>query len=205
MPGGHAHGHGYLRRLWTGQLAVGAGRAQCARVAPRLLLREKWVGGSGQEKVCVPEIGLKFPAPSIDFIFCLRKIFLMCVGGGFGPLGLARAPKQAEGRGDGRNKGGQPTAARGNTLWRLHNPCRLGGPQHFNAGDRIRSGPQMGGGMNACGTPLHTHLHQPQTTAPHACEPIHPQSPGDPDAPPPPPRPLCTAAHIKSGRATGST
>ena len=26
----------------------------------------------------------------------------------------------------------------------LHNPCRLGGPQHFRAGDRIRGGPQVG-------------------------------------------------------------
>ena len=26
----------------------------------------------------------------------------------------------------------------------LHNPCRLGGPQRFRAGNNIRSGPQMG-------------------------------------------------------------
>ena len=26
----------------------------------------------------------------------------------------------------------------------LHNPCRLGGPHRFAAGDRIRSGPQVG-------------------------------------------------------------
>ena len=26
----------------------------------------------------------------------------------------------------------------------LHNPCRLGGPLHFRAGGRIRSGPQVG-------------------------------------------------------------
>ena len=40
--------------------------------------------GGGQrsnKKVCVPEIGLKFPAPLINFIFCLRKSFLMRVGG----------------------------------------------------------------------------------------------------------------------------
>ena len=28
--------------------------------------------------------------------------------------------------------------------WPLH-PCRLGGPQRFNAGDKIEKGPQMGG------------------------------------------------------------
>ena len=27
----------------------------------------------------------------------------------------------------------------------LNHPCRMGGPQHFRAGDKIRSGPQMGG------------------------------------------------------------
>ena len=27
----------------------------------------------------------------------------------------------------------------------LHNPYRLGGPQHFKVGDKIRSGPHMGG------------------------------------------------------------
>ena len=26
----------------------------------------------------------------------------------------------------------------------LHNPCRLGGPNRFRAGGRIRSGPQVG-------------------------------------------------------------
>ena len=26
----------------------------------------------------------------------------------------------------------------------LHNPCRLGGPHRFRAGDRIRGGPQVG-------------------------------------------------------------
>ena len=32
-----------------------------------------WV--RGQKEVCVPKIGLKFPAPLIDFVFCLRTIF----------------------------------------------------------------------------------------------------------------------------------
>ena len=27
---------------------------------------------------------------------------------------------------------------------RLHNPCRLGGPLRFTAGEKIRSGPQVG-------------------------------------------------------------
>ena len=41
-----------------------------------------WV--RGQKNVCVPKIGLKFPAPLINFIFCLRKILLMWVGGSVG-------------------------------------------------------------------------------------------------------------------------
>ena len=51
-------------------------------------------GGGGSEakkKVCVPKIGLKFPAPLINFTFRLRKGFLMWGGGG-GRLGLASAP-----------------------------------------------------------------------------------------------------------------
>ena len=39
-------------------------------------------GVRGQKIVCVPKIGLEFPAPLINFIFCLRKMFLMWVGGG---------------------------------------------------------------------------------------------------------------------------
>ena len=53
--------------------------------------------GRGQQKVCVPEIGLKFPALLINFIFCLRKIFLTWVGGGAGRTGLARAPNNPSG------------------------------------------------------------------------------------------------------------
>ena len=49
-------------------------------------------GVRGQKKVHVPKIGLKFPAPLINFIFLLRKIFLMWVGGGMGWPGLARPP-----------------------------------------------------------------------------------------------------------------
>ena len=46
-------------------------------------------GVRGQKKVCVRNIGLNYPAPLINFIFCLRTIFLMCVGGWVGRLGLA--------------------------------------------------------------------------------------------------------------------
>ena len=46
----------------------------------------------GPKKVCVPKIGLTFPAPLINFSFGLRKIFLMWVGGSVGQPGLARAP-----------------------------------------------------------------------------------------------------------------
>ena len=40
-------------------------------------------GGGGQrpKKVCVPKIDLQVRAPLINFIFCLRKNFLMWVGG----------------------------------------------------------------------------------------------------------------------------
>ena len=44
-------------------------------------------GGRGQKKVCLHKIGLKFPAPLINFIFCGRTIFL--VWGGIG-RGLPR-------------------------------------------------------------------------------------------------------------------
>ena len=52
-----------------------------------------WVGGwiRGPKKVCVPKISLKFPAPLINFIYCLRKIFSDVVGW-VGRPGLARAP-----------------------------------------------------------------------------------------------------------------
>ena len=48
------------------------------------------LGGGGQrpKKITVLKIGLKFPAPLINFIFCRRKIFLMLGG----RAGLARAP-----------------------------------------------------------------------------------------------------------------
>ena len=41
-------------------------------------------GVRGQHKVDVHEITLKLPAPSINFIFCPREIFLMWVGGWVG-------------------------------------------------------------------------------------------------------------------------
>ena len=53
------------------------------------------VGGlvRGQKKVCVPKIDLQMRAPLTNFIFFLRKNFLMWVGGGaerrlmpYGPL-----------------------------------------------------------------------------------------------------------------------
>ena len=40
-----------------------------------------WGGVRGQKQVCVPKISLKLPAPLINFIFCLGKIFLVWVGG----------------------------------------------------------------------------------------------------------------------------
>ena len=50
------------------------------------------VGGSeAKKKVCVPKIGLKFPAPFINFIFCRRKIFLMWLGG---LAGAGQGPKE---------------------------------------------------------------------------------------------------------------
>ena len=48
-------------------------------------------GVRGQKTVCVPKIGLKFPAPLIIFIFCRRKSFLMWVGGG--SAGADQGPK----------------------------------------------------------------------------------------------------------------
>ena len=48
------------------------------------------IGGSEEKKtVRVPKIGLKFPAPLINFIFCPRTILLMWVGGWVG-----QGPKQ---------------------------------------------------------------------------------------------------------------
>ena len=38
-------------------------------------------GVRGQKKVCVPKIDLQVRAPLINFIFFLRKNFLMWVGG----------------------------------------------------------------------------------------------------------------------------
>ena len=47
------------------------------------------------KKVCVPQIGLKFPAPLLNFMFCRRNSFLMWVGGWGGWPGPARAPNPA--------------------------------------------------------------------------------------------------------------
>ena len=41
-------------------------------------------GVRDQNKVCVPQIGLQFPAPLTNFIASPRKIALMCVGGSVG-------------------------------------------------------------------------------------------------------------------------
>ena len=41
---------------------------------------------------------------------------------------------------------GTESAAAHKWAGRLHNPCRLGGPQRFRAGDRISSGTQVGRG-----------------------------------------------------------
>ena len=48
---------------------------------PLLSVADPGVGVSEAKKVCVPKIGLKFPAPLINLFFCQRKIFLMWVGG----------------------------------------------------------------------------------------------------------------------------
>ena len=45
----------------------------------------------GQNKVCVRDIGLKFPAPLINLIFCLWKVLLMWVGRS---AGAGHGPKQ---------------------------------------------------------------------------------------------------------------
>ena len=50
------------------------------QVASRLLLKANPWGWGRPKKVCVPKTGLKFPAPLINFIFCLRKNFLMWAG-----------------------------------------------------------------------------------------------------------------------------
>ena len=41
-------------------------------------------------------------------------------------------------------RGTKPEVAHKWTDW-LHHPCRMGGHQRFRAGDKIRSGPQVGG------------------------------------------------------------
>ena len=50
-----------------------------------------------KKRVCVPQIGLEFPAPLIKFIFWPEANFLMWVGGGVGRPGLARAPNNTPG------------------------------------------------------------------------------------------------------------
>ena len=80
----------------AGRQSVGWGRGctvghRCARdacaVAPPRPLLSGWLilytggGVRGQKKVCVPKIDLKVRAPLINFIFFLRKNFLMWVGG----------------------------------------------------------------------------------------------------------------------------
>ena len=49
-------------------------------------------GADAKEKVCVPEIGLRFPASFVNFGFPMRDFFLMWVGGWVGRPGLARDP-----------------------------------------------------------------------------------------------------------------
>ena len=58
--------------------------------------------------------------------------------------GLATTPMPSEGSPT-LQRGGQKKAA-GVENWvdSLHSPCRLGGSQHFTAGDKIRTGPQVG-------------------------------------------------------------
>ena len=40
-------------------------------------------GGRGHREVCVPEVGLKFPAPLISFVFFQRKMVLLWWGWGW--------------------------------------------------------------------------------------------------------------------------
>ena len=51
-------------------------------------------GAEAQKTVCVPKIGLKFPAPLINFIVCRRNTFLMWGGG---RPGAGQGPKQHPG------------------------------------------------------------------------------------------------------------
>ena len=60
----------------------GPGRSCCLRRTP-----------PPQIQVCVPPIGLKFPAPFINFVFCRRSTFLMWVGGSVGQPGAGQGPK----------------------------------------------------------------------------------------------------------------
>ena len=86
------------------------------------------------------------------------------IGPQLGPLATYRLPPKGSLtlQGGGRNQKG-PTSGPGGYIavrdtlqqgtkseradkwahW-LHNPCRLGGPRNFRAGDKIRSGPQLG-------------------------------------------------------------
>ena len=60
---------------------------------PEQAIAEGATGGGGvrgQKKVCVPKISLKFPAPLINYIFCLKKFSDVSGWGGW--PGLARAP-----------------------------------------------------------------------------------------------------------------
>ena len=54
-------------------------------------------GGGGQrpKKVCVPKIGLKFPAPLINSIFCRRTVCSDAGGWVGGSAGAGQGPKQA--------------------------------------------------------------------------------------------------------------
>ena len=59
---------------------------------PAYCQRRTRCGSEATKNFVYLKIGLIFPAPLIHFIFCLRKVLLMWMGGGVGRPGLARAP-----------------------------------------------------------------------------------------------------------------
>ena len=64
-------------------MGLGLGRGGVRPLLSGRLILYRGGGGGvrGQKKVCVPKIDLQVRAPLINFIFFLRKNFLMWVGG----------------------------------------------------------------------------------------------------------------------------
>ena len=81
-PPGHREG-GCAKSHWAGACACGAFSGASQKHCRWLRRRERGGGGvRGRKTVCVPKIGLRFPAPVINSILCRRKLFLMWVGRG---------------------------------------------------------------------------------------------------------------------------